>query len=371
MENLFSDFSGSDKATWLKAIQKELKIASVASLDWQLNEQIAISPFAHREDLTMQHEPIWIGKSDNNWEIAELVVVKEIQTANQIALKSLEHGVNALIFELPADFEIQQLPLLLNQIQHEWISTHFIIDATHHQALLDQFIQTIVAKQQNPSQVRGSIQNSAPTTYLVPLKPQTSSTLPLFSFATVNGTAYYKGKEEVAAELGAILVAANDYFQQLLSTQTWHTVQFVIAVDESYFLNIAKLRAFKLLWQFLLDQYGVSVNVAPTIEARLAITSFEENIYDNMIKTTTMAMSAAIGGATRICLLPADVLVNESGTSFTRRIARNVHHLLQLESHLDHVIDPAAGSYYVEHLTNTIAEQAWQVFQSHFASKQG
>ncbi|NJL76565.1 MAG: hypothetical protein HC892_17660, partial [Saprospiraceae bacterium] len=337
MKNLFSDFSSIDKATWLKAIQNELKTSSISSLDWQLNEQIAVSPFAHREDLNTLHEPIWMERSDNSWEIAERVVVEAVETANQIALNALENGVNALIFDLPTNFKITQLPLLLNQIQHEWISTHFVISTTHHEVLLNQFVQTIAAKQQNAAQIKGSIQSSAPAIQYVPVSPQIRSALPLFCFATVDGTAYHQGKQAVAAELGSILAVANDYFQQL-PIQNWHTTQFIISIDESYFLNIAKLRAFKLIWQFLLEQYEVPVPVAPIIEARLAVTSLKENMYDNMIKATTMAMSAAIGGATRIYLPPADVLVHETGTPFTKRIARNVHHLLQLESHLAHVI---------------------------------
>ena len=90
-----------------------------------------------------------------------------------------------------------------------------------------------------------------------------------------------------------------------------------------------------------------------------------------MIRSTTQAMAAVIGGADRLVVIPsnmanlsADRQEGEESNSFSHRIARNVQHLLKMESYLDRVIDPAAGSYYVEALTNQIAERAWEIFQS-------
>ena len=82
-----------------------------------------------------------------------------------------------------------------------------------------------------------------------------------------------------------------------------------------------------------------------------------------MIRTTTQAMAAVIGGVRRLSLLPADAFGGDS-TPFTRRMARNVQHLLRMESYLDRVVDPAAGSYYLETLTEQLAERAWRQFQS-------
>ena len=75
-------------------------------------------------------------------------------------------------------------------------------------------------------------------------------------------------------------------------------------------------------------------------------------------------MSAVIGGTDRLYIYPSDSLVNENGTSFSRRIGLNVHHLMEQESYLDRVIDPSAGSYFIEELTNRIAEKAWKQFQN-------
>ena len=83
----------------------------------------------------------------------------------------------------------------------------------------------------------------------------------------------------------------------------------------------------------------------------------------NMIRAATQAMSAVIGGVDRLYIPPANAGVPEAPTPFTRRVARNVHHILKMESFLDRVADPGAGSYYIEKLTDTLAESAWSQLQ--------
>ncbi|MDV7393168.1 methylmalonyl-CoA mutase family protein, partial [Arthrospira platensis SPKY1] len=94
----------------------------------------------------------------------------------------------------------------------------------------------------------------------------------------------------------------------------------------------------------------------------------DENANTNMIRASTQAMSAAIGGADLIYVLPANHALDEASTAFTRRIARNVQHVLKMESRLHQVLDPGAGSYYIEKLTDKLAAQAWAKFQELEAS---
>ncbi|MBK9488574.1 MAG: hypothetical protein IPO07_07135 [Haliscomenobacter sp.] len=127
-------------------------------------------------------------------------------------------------------------------------------------------------------------------------------------------------------------------------------------------MEIAKLRALRLLWQNVLKAYGVQTS-ALEIAAHFAPASQDEHPNTNLIRAATQAMSAVIGGANQLYVLPSNASLHESPTPFTRRIARNVQHLLRLESHLDKVIDPAAGSYYIEKLTEELAHKAWAIFQ--------
>ena len=131
-----------------------------------------------------------------------------------------------------------------------------------------------------------------------------------------------------------------------------HTVQ----IGSSYFVEIAKLRAFKLLWGNVLTAY----NAVPTLPRLFATTSplkANDDVNIHKIQATTQAMSAVMAGIETLTVAPSEP------NDFGRRIARNVQHLLSLESYLDRVADPAAGSYYIEKLTEQLAEAAWAEFQ--------
>jgi len=360
---LFTSFSSVDKEEWLKAIQRELKKEQLQDFDWQLSQEILITPFAHSNDSIELYEPVIKDKSTNTWEIAEFVKVNHAKDANQLAIEALEQGANALIFDLTSDFVVTDMPVLLKNIQHEWISTHFMLDIDKLSETIDAFTNLLASTQQNTALVKGSFRiNTAPSPEIALLKSHTAA-LPLFQFITIFSANYYQSKNNVADEVGMTLFTANKYLEKLPPSD-WNRLQFVFLIDESYFLNIAKLRAFRLLLQFLTVQYQVETTYSPIIEVNFAKNSYGDNMYSNMITATTMAMSAAIGGANRVSIRPADAEKESDGTAFTRRIARNVHHLMQLESHLDHVVDPAAGSYYIENITNKVAEAAWKVFQT-------
>lgn len=140
-------------------------------------------------------------------------------------------------------------------------------------------------------------------------------------------------------------------------------------LGDHYFLNIAKIRALKLLWHQVLSAWNLKLALSPFIEAHLTQASQSQDADYNKIKATAQAMSAIIGGANRLFIHPSDAFMNENGTLFSQRIALNVQHLMQQESYLDRVIDPAAGSYFIENLTETLAQKAWASFQQLEASQ--
>jgi methylmalonyl-CoA mutase len=142
-------------------------------------------------------------------------------------------------------------------------------------------------------------------------------------------------------------------------------LRFCLSIGNSYFPEIARLRALRLLWANVLQGWGLPGPVAiPPVEVHVAPGALVEDTYLNMIRLTTQAMSAVIGGCDLLFLPPADLHAAEKRPSLTRRIARNVQHLLKMESHFDAVADPAGGSYYIEKLTEEIAERAWKDFQA-------
>ena len=129
-------------------------------------------------------------------------------------------------------------------------------------------------------------------------------------------------------------------------------------------MEIAKLRAARLLWAKIVEAYNPKDKESAKLVAHSETNTFNKTIYDpyvNMLRTQTEAMSAALGGADSITVLPFNAIYEDT-TEFSERIARNQQILLKEESHLDKIADAAAGSYYIESLTDSLAEQAWKLF---------
>ena len=142
-------------------------------------------------------------------------------------------------------------------------------------------------------------------------------------------------------------------------------MQFTLSVGSNYFMEIAKLRAVRLLWSTLIEQYQPACDCAYRITLNTVASSWNKTLYDpyvNMLRSTTEAMSAALGGADSIALKPFDIAYKQED-EFSSRISRNVQIILKEESYFDKVVDPAAGSYYIENLTNSIIEHAWSLFR--------
>jgi methylmalonyl-CoA mutase len=139
-------------------------------------------------------------------------------------------------------------------------------------------------------------------------------------------------------------------------------ITFTVAVGSNYFFEIAKIRALRMLFASLASAYNT-----PTTCHIIALPSRRnKTLYDynvNMLRTTTECMAATLGGANSVCNLPYDALYHKSN-EFGERIARNQLLILKNESYFDAVSNPADGSYYIETLTNQLAEKALELFKS-------
>jgi methylmalonyl-CoA mutase len=138
-----------------------------------------------------------------------------------------------------------------------------------------------------------------------------------------------------------------------------------VAITPSYFPEIAKLRALRRLWATLLHAYGLPSALNETLRIHASTATWTQTTLDphtNLLRHTTEAMSAVLGGADSVSVAPFDSLFAEAN-DFSVRLARNLSVLLREESSLGHVQDPAAGSYFLETLTNQLAQEAWALFQ--------
>lgn len=190
--------------------------------------------------------------------------------------------------------------------------------------------------------------------------------LPEVKTLWIQAAPYHNSGASAIEELAATMATATEYLQALIERgvsiqEAASEIAFTYPVGSDFFMEIAKLRAARLLWANIVEAFGGDEHAQKmTIHATTSpFTKSGLDVHVNMLRTTTEAFSAVIGGAQS---LNVDSFESEADT-FSRRIARNTHYILKEESFLSHVVDPAAGSYYVETLTHQLAEDAWKLFQ--------
>ena len=368
MDKLFEQFSSVSKLEWLAKIEKDLKGKSLSSLDWTIQKEFSVSPFSHADDLPVPPTPLTNASANNQWEIGTRVVVKNWKTANQEALLALENGATAIGFVLNESPSKKELETFLAGIELEWISTNFISSQPAWKRFLRTFASYLQRKKYDSQKIAGSFSftgNFIKNKEEAKLWNEIAAQLPNMSLFTVNGRQYYGGTEHIIDELTDIIQKGNSYLEtlddyQMPLSKFAPRIQFSLTLDDSYLLNVAKIRALKLLWLNVLDAWKITDKTYPSIEIHINDNSNSEDENYNKIKATSQALSAVIGGIKRLYVYPSDQFKDGVGTPFAQRIALNIQHLLQLESYMDRVTDPAAGSYYLETLTNELAERVWR-----------
>ena len=349
-------------ADWLQQLEKDLKGKPWTDLQWHLGDGIVVDPFYHPDQYFPQRLPLLAGQAKAPWAIGESLVVGELKLGNQEILAALEGGAEALELLLSSPMGIEDWAVLLENVQMEYIALNLVLsDVNQEPRVFLEGLQRYFTQQGfELEKLRGSVdfgQTSVPVAAL-------QKYLPGFKLGVVNGLALHQGHAASAQELAGLLRTGEAYLAAASPTELETVAQstlFKVAIGKSYFVEIAKLRALHILWFNVLKAYGVH-KTSLSIATHFAPDSQDENANTNMIRAATQAMAAIIGGAQELYVLPSNVGAGESPTPFTRRIARNVQHLLRQESYLDKVQDPAAGSFYVEKLTEELAGKAWEDF---------
>lgn len=185
----------------------------------------------------------------------------------------------------------------------------------------------------------------------------------------VSGLVYADSGANSVQELSFVLATANEYIKQMLSAglsinDIVKSMKITMGIGSSFFTELSKFRAFKLIWKNLLEAYEINKNCID-VHIHAVTTSFNKTLFDphvNILRTTTEAFSAIMGGINSLYVSPFDEIFSLPN-DFSRRIARNTQIILSEESHFSTPIDPAGGSYYVEVLTKEIAQAAWKQFQ--------
>ncbi|WP_264565231.1 methylmalonyl-CoA mutase subunit beta [Flavobacterium sp. N3904] len=361
-KTLFDDFSPVSAKQWKQKIQFELKGADYnETLIWNSPEDIKIKPFYDKEDIAKTHP---ISTKASEFKICQNIFVFDIEKSIVKALDALNRGTESLRFTIPD--ESVNIVKLLEKIPLEKITVYF-----HFNFLSIDFVKKIdtIAKEKNAiiyclldpigqlakdgNWFQTQEKNNFET--LEKLTKETSS----ISLISVNGGLYQNAGANIVQQIAYSLAHANEYFNRISSIN--QPIVFQISVGGNYFFEIAKLRAFRILFNSIAKEYNHN------LDCHLLITPTKRNktIYDynvNMLRTTTECMSAILGGADAIANLPYDALYHKDN-EFGDRIARNQLLILKEESYFDKVDNPADGSYYIENLTNQLADKALLLFK--------
>ena len=374
---MFETFKKPDQSDWIRQVTKELGDKPLESIYWQLNDDLSIAPLFTLEDLAETTAPISRREPGNSWEIGEAFLFTDPATSNREALEGLSGGAEALLFQFRRQPKADDLNGLFKDIELAYISTHFDLSfpGKDPAACYRTVREWLSANGKAGKGIRGSIDfdplldwSEPPLEEAAGLIKRAHAEEPGISVLQVNARIFHTGTAGLPRELALTVAKGLEYMARLtdlgLSPETVNAqMQFSIAVGTSYFGEIAKIRALRLLWGRILENYSLDPSLMPPVVAHFSLESLEEDPLQNMIRAATQAMSAVIGGVDRLYIPPANAGVPEPPTPFTRRVARNVHHILKMESFLDRVADPGAGSYYIEKLTDTLAESAWSQLQ--------
>lgn len=375
-DQLFDAFPPTDKAAWLTKVEKDLKGKPLEDLNWQLNEEIEVAPFYQPEDMKERYAPLLDGRRDNSWQIGEYTNVEDTKKANQQLLQGLNGGVEAPLFRLYRPLDKSQLTALLESVHPNMVALNFGENYVDKQPKTLFQLLTDWLKEQgaDPKEASGSLDfdplldwSEPPVGVLAEMINHCAQSWPRFRVLQINARQYHGGPENAAEELAMTIAKGSEYLHRLQEkgispTLANRHLQFGIAISKSYFVEIAKLRALRLLWANVLKAYNAEHSRAQVI-VHFAPETQDEQTNANIIRASTQAMSAVIGGADRLYVLPSDHVKQGGYSEFSLRIARNLQHLLKMESHLHRVIDPGAGSYYIEKLTDKLAAKAWARFQ--------
>lgn len=375
-KSLFNDFDAVSSKAWKQKIQVDLKGADYNdTLIWKTNEGINVKPFYHADEFETLPE---ISKSKaTEWEISQSIEVTDAKAANLKALDAINRGAEHILFIIKSEaisiedvFQNIDLTEVSTDIKCDFLSANFIQN-THHFAP-HAFEKSKINIQ---TDIIGNLAKTGNWHNNLKEDFNTFETIiTTTNHISVDLSLYQNAGATIVQQLAYGLAHINEYLNHITNNQALKSAfcnterntktlrtSFNISIGSNYFFEIAKIRALRQLWTTLASAYGVNA------ECRIIATPSTRNktIYDynvNMLRTTTECMSAILGGANTIYNLPYDAIFHNPN-EFGDRIARNQLLILKNESYLDKVNNPADGAYYIESLTEQLAEKALDVFK--------
>lgn len=376
---------------WMAKINVDLKGADFnKKLVWRTNEGFNVMPFYRKEDIESlptigsmpgQFPYVRGTRTDNDWLIRQQIIGETAAELNANAKNAINKGVESIGISLKHDLTAADLASVLEGIDLKKIEVNVVCCPSKAEEVAKELV-SLVEKAGAAAEFRGSI-GFNPFKRLLKHgldfpKDITATALAVYeavkpivgircfavdSFLFCNAGAY------ITQELGYALAWGAEWLTLLTEAgltpaEVNARIKFNMGISSNYFMELAKFRAARMLWAQIVKQYSPKTDDACKMVVHAETSKFNQTIYDahvNLLRSQTEAMSAALAGVDSITVVPFDTPYKKPD-AFSERIARNQQFLLKEESHLNKVVDPAGGSYYVETLTVSIARQAWDLF---------
>ena len=369
-DNLLQEFPPVSTQSWEDAIARDLKGADYArKLIWQTEEGLAVKPYYRAEDIAglefLDAAPgdypyLRGARLTADWRIREEIDLAVPEQANRAARSAVTAGAEEIAFRNIVIRNVSDLGMLLVNLRE--IPVHF---QNAGEPLIRLLIDTLTGRQDSAPVSTGWNPLTNPKFAAEAALAAPPALVPF----TIDGSEFEESGATAVEEVGFTLAAAVEFLAEMQSrdvdvNRAATSIAFSFAIGASYFFQIAKFRAFRMLWARAAESFGGSREGARArIHARTS--RWNETIYDphvNILRATTEAMSAVLGGADSITVAPFDECYKTPDEA-SRRLARNTQIILKREALLSRVADPGAGSYCLEAITDFIAREGWKSMQ--------
>lgn len=373
---------------WKVKAEQSLKGKTVESLQTTTYENIILKPLYSQVDEKII--PDYPGGSDfrrgifplgyvtNDWKISQRLFYRTAEELKDKLHHSIEKGQTAISFNVSLDLLDANLVRGLAESSSQY---PFSINAKDSQiaflALLEKELEQVGGSDKISGYIgsdpvaifakEGDISEEFLEDWIKSIRNSTEK-FPNLRTILIDTASYHNGGSSAVQELGIAIAEGIFYLEKFQEAgleldEIFAKIIFQFSIGSNFFMEIAKLRAARVLWSRVSSVYGANedksrMNIAAETST---ITKTLHDPYVNLLRAGNEAFAAVVGGIQYLHVSPFDDLTGV--TSFSERIARNTQLLLKEEAHLKKVIDPAGGSWYVEHLTNELAEKAWGFFQ--------
>jgi methylmalonyl-CoA mutase len=364
---LFTEFSPATAEEWIAEALKSIKQTDIELIRTPTDEKITLQPFYTAQDI---HQS-FVSPTDFNfkdWQNREYIEVSDITLANKLAINALQKGSDSIYFDISKTNTLN-IPDLIKDIP-EKTKLNFKLPPDFKN-LLPQLAQLKAGGQLSMDFINDWAQiGELPTQAWEKLINliEFAETHLQWKVLSIDGSIFLNAGANAVQELAFTFTKLIEYVDKLTQKgisagQVLSQVEVTMAVGSNYFMEIAKLRAVRVLWRQVLLAFQVPFQPLSLYAITCTWNKTLKDAYNNMLRATTEAMAGIIGGADALTILPYNHFFTEAD-EFSTRIARNVSTILKEESHLNKVKDASSGTYFIEKLTAELALNAWTLLQT-------